>query len=218
MDIPLYHMIGLQVVRPALTVDIKKLKADFVHGYRPGAAVFYVSTTNFQGLEREVMQEERGSWDRHWQKRDREFEAFLHSDPDLKFLSNKYFYIWDGNHYRQAWTEFIAKSYADDIEWHYRVRAIVIRTKEDPASILTAMHDINRATENSHVKTNLVHALHRMRKVGTLNVDKFRSLLTEDEFQATSKAVKDQNSNKPWYNLPWSRFLEYIYSISLYLT
>ena len=40
MDIPLYSMIGLQVVRPALTVDIEKLKANFVHGYRPGAADF----------------------------------------------------------------------------------------------------------------------------------------------------------------------------------
>ena len=185
------------MVRPALTVDIEKLKVDFVHGYRPWVVVFYVSTTNFQRSERDVMQEERGSWDRHWQKQDKEFEAFLNADHDLKFLSNKYFYIWDGNHRHQAWTEFIAKSYADDIEWHYRVRAIVIQTKEDPASILTAMYDINRATKNSQVKTNLVHTLHRMRKFGTLDVDKFRSLLTDDEFQAALKAVKDQNSNKP---------------------
>ena len=65
MDIPLCRMIGLQVVHSTLTVDIEKLKADFVHGYRPRAAVFYVSTTNFQGSERKVMQEEHSSWDRH---------------------------------------------------------------------------------------------------------------------------------------------------------
>ena len=52
----------------------------------------------------------------------------------------------------------------------------MIRTKEDPASILTAMHNINRATENSHVKMNLVHTLHRMRKVGTLDVNKIQEL------------------------------------------
>ena len=104
--------------------------------------------------------EERASWNRHWKKRDREFEAFLNADLDLKFLLNKYFFIWDGNHRHQAWTEFIVISYADDIKQHYRVWAIVIRMKEDPASILTAMHDINCATENSHVKTNLVHTLH----------------------------------------------------------
>ena len=58
MDIPLCRMIGLQVVRPTLAVDIEKLKANFVHRYRPGAAVSYVSITNFVGSEREVLSEE----------------------------------------------------------------------------------------------------------------------------------------------------------------
>ena len=102
MDILLYRMIGLQVVHPALTVDIEKLKVDFVHGYRSGAAILYASTTNFLGSEREVQMEERGFWDRNWHKQDREFEAFLKADLDLKFLSNKYFYIWSGNHCHQA--------------------------------------------------------------------------------------------------------------------
>ena len=65
MDIPLCQMIGLQVVRRALAVDIEKLKADFVQGYCPGAAVFYVSITNFVGSEREVLSEDRALWDRH---------------------------------------------------------------------------------------------------------------------------------------------------------
>ena len=52
IDIPLCHMVSLQVVRPALAVNIEKMKADFVYGYRLGAAVFYVSTTNFSGIER----------------------------------------------------------------------------------------------------------------------------------------------------------------------
>ena len=65
MDIPLCRMIGLQVVHPALAIDIEKLKADFVHGYCPSAAVFYVSITNFVGSEREVLSEDRTLWDRH---------------------------------------------------------------------------------------------------------------------------------------------------------
>ena len=73
----------------------------------------------------------------------------------------------------------------------------MIWTKEDPASILMAMHNINRAIKNSHMKTNPVHTLHRMRKVGTLDVKKFRSLLIDDKFEAASKAAKDQNNNKP---------------------
>ena len=125
MDILLCQMISLQVIWLALTMDIKKLKADFVHGYRPGAAVFYISIMNFQGSEREVQKEDRATRNRHSQQQDREFEAFLQANPDLRFLSNKYFYISDGNYRHQAWIEFIAKSYADNFEWHYRVRSIV---------------------------------------------------------------------------------------------
>ena len=51
MDVPLCRMISLQVVRPALAMDIEKMKANFIHGYQPGATVFYMSTTNIQGTE-----------------------------------------------------------------------------------------------------------------------------------------------------------------------
>ena len=54
IEIPLCRMITLQVVHPALAKDIEKMKVDFVHGYHPGAAVFYVSTTDFGGEERFV--------------------------------------------------------------------------------------------------------------------------------------------------------------------
>ena len=33
MDVPLCRMITLQVVRPALAMDIEKMKADFIHRY-----------------------------------------------------------------------------------------------------------------------------------------------------------------------------------------
>ena len=61
-------MVSLQVVRPALAVDIEKMKADFVHGYHLGAAVFYVSTIDFSGNERTVMNADRNAWDAQWQK------------------------------------------------------------------------------------------------------------------------------------------------------
>ena len=65
MDVPLCRMISLQVVRLALAMDIKKMKADFIHGYQPGAIVFYESTTNIQGTERIVSDEDRLSWNAH---------------------------------------------------------------------------------------------------------------------------------------------------------
>ena len=65
IEIPLCRMITLQVVCPTLAKDIEKMKADFVHGYRPGAAVFYVYTTNFGGKERFVTDADCLSWDMH---------------------------------------------------------------------------------------------------------------------------------------------------------
>ena len=213
IEIPLCRMNSLQVVRPALVVDIEKMKADFIHGYRPGATVFYVSTTDFTGEERVITDSDRQSWDRQWRRRNQEFEDFFSLHPTLHSLSNKFFFIWDGNHRHQAWTEFISETCADNYSWHYRVRSIVLNTKDDVASILTAMHDINKATENSHVKTNIVHTLHRMQKVGVLSLACFRDLLTPDEVQAALK-LADSADKKPWYNIPRAKFLDYIYSVS----
>ena len=76
------------------------------------------------------------------------------------------------------------------------------------------MHDINWATENSHVKTNLVHTLHHMQKVGTLSVDEFKSILSAEEIQAAKNALMSNKKKKPWYNIPHAKFLEYIHSVS----
>ena len=215
MNIPLVQMLNLQVVRPALAIDIEKMKADFIHGYRPGAAVFYVSTLNFTDTERLVTADERAAWGPHWCQRDREFEEFLLRDPELRSLSNKYFFVWDRNHRLIVWMEFIAQSYLHDIHWHYRVRSIVLQTKGNVVNSLTAMHNINKATENSHVKTNLVHTLHRMRKVGWLEISNFKDLLLPKEMTAAAERKKDEKDTGPWYILSRAKFLEYIYSVSI---
>ena len=92
IEIPLCRMITLQVIRPALAKDIEKMKADFVHGYRPRVVVFYVSTTDFGGEEQLVTDADRLSWDMHWQIRDDEFESFLSLHSELHELSNKFFF------------------------------------------------------------------------------------------------------------------------------
>ena len=76
------------------------------------------------------------------------------------------------------------------------------------------MHDINKATKNSHVKTNLVHTLHRMQKVGLLPVASFKDMLTAEELQVAQKQADSMESKKPWYPIPRVKFLDYIYSIS----
>jgi hypothetical protein len=52
--IPLCQMVYMPLVRPTLAIDIKRLEAEFTHGYRPGAPMFYVSICNDKGEERSV--------------------------------------------------------------------------------------------------------------------------------------------------------------------
>ena len=142
LNIPLIRMISLQVVRPALASDIAKLQADFVHGYRAGAAVFYVSISNVEGLSATVKEDDCLGWDKHWRAKDEGFERQIRKDLILKKLSNKYFFVWDGNHHLLVWMDFISRAHPEDLEWHYVVGAMVLRTTKNVTSLLNAMHDI----------------------------------------------------------------------------
>jgi hypothetical protein len=103
-DIPLCQMIYMSLVRPTLAHDIKRLEVEFTHGYRPGASVFYVSTTNEIGEERLVKDVDTINWDPHWTSVNDEFEAKLALNPHLKSLCGRMFFICDGNHRFKAWT------------------------------------------------------------------------------------------------------------------
>ena len=70
-----------------------KLQADFIHGYRIGAAIFYVSFTNEHGQEQDVIAADGLEWNDHWKSQDAEFEKFLQSNNELKALSNKFFFV-----------------------------------------------------------------------------------------------------------------------------
>ena len=83
IDIPLCRMVSLQVVRHVLQININKMKADFIHNYRLGSAVFYVSTTNFLGQERMVSDEDKASWFKNWQQKNCKFERLVAKDKDL---------------------------------------------------------------------------------------------------------------------------------------
>ncbi|KAG0574790.1 hypothetical protein KC19_VG291500 [Ceratodon purpureus] len=99
-----------------------------------------------------------------------------------------------------------------DLEWHNMVRSIVLKTAEDVTDVLTAMHDINKSNENSHVKQNLVLTLHRMQKIGSLPLEKFKDILTFEELAAAKKQQDVPLEKRPWYPLSRAKFLDYIYS------
>jgi hypothetical protein len=42
-------MVAMPIVRPTLFSNLTSLKDNFVHGYREGVVVFYLSITNVDG-------------------------------------------------------------------------------------------------------------------------------------------------------------------------
>ena len=58
----LYRMVAMPMVRPSLASNLTKMEQEFVHGYRDGFVVFYVSIRNEQGELREVTKEDLASW------------------------------------------------------------------------------------------------------------------------------------------------------------
>ena len=66
----------------------------------------------------------------------------------------------------------------------------------------------SRQTENSHVKTNLVHTLYWVQKYGVLELEKFEELLSPEE-ERTCLA----NSKKSWYSMPLEVFTSFIFKV-----
>ena len=82
LDIPLCRMVPMIAVRSPLHSDVEKLKAEFVMGYRPGSACFYVSLKSFSLAEKHVQPANCQSWSEQWQLEDRKFEALLSTRPE----------------------------------------------------------------------------------------------------------------------------------------
>ena len=65
-----------------------------------------------------------------------------------------------------------------------------------------------RQTENSHVKTNLVHTLYWVQKYEDLKLEKFKELLSPKE-----ERVCLANSRKSWHSMPLEVFTSFIFKV-----
>jgi hypothetical protein len=81
-------MVYMLLVRPILASNIKRLEAEFAHGYQIGANVFYVSLTIKKGDERTISDEERMSWGPLWNEENNKFEFFLKATSALSSLKD----------------------------------------------------------------------------------------------------------------------------------
>ena len=143
-NIPLCRMVYMPLVRPTLDSDIKRLEAEFAHGYRHGASVFYVTLCNERGEERSVTEDDKKSWDPLWVEANNLFESQLKASKHLKHLQGRMFFICDGNHRFKAWTGYIDRLHREDRDWHIAVDSICLDTKGKTGLLLNAMHDINK--------------------------------------------------------------------------
>ena len=143
-NIPLCRLVVMPMVRPTLHSDLVKLEQEFVHGYREGACVFYVSLTSKQGEEEHVSSKDRSDWGPIWHSESEKFDRYLDSQDSLRFLKGKMFFICDGNHRRIAWMNHITRLYNDVPSWHYFVDTIILETKGQLGVLMTVMNDINK--------------------------------------------------------------------------
>jgi hypothetical protein len=97
-----------------------------------------------RGEEQSMKNVDTSNWDPHWTSIKEEFEAKLASNPYLRFLYGRMFFICDGNHRFKAWTGYIDRLHSDDREWYYSVDTICLDTKGKEGLLLNARHDINK--------------------------------------------------------------------------
>ena len=143
--IPFCRMVFMTAARSPLRSDVEKLKAEFVTGYRPRSTCFYVSLKSFSLIEKHVQPADRESWSTQWQQVDRKFEALLSSRPEFATFSNKFFFVWDGNHHHTPWCEVISELHPNDSSFHVPMRAVIIKpSMENRHILLNAMSDWNR--------------------------------------------------------------------------
>jgi len=137
-------MLPMPLVRPTLESDLAKLEQEFVHGYREGAAVFYVSLTNEDGKTYEVTAADKEAWGPLWNAKNDAFNTYLLSVPELASLTNLMFFVCDGNHRRQAWLNHVDRLHRHEASWHYAVDSIILDTKDRLGLVMQVMHDINK--------------------------------------------------------------------------
>ena len=143
-SIPLCRMLAMPMVRPTLSSDLAKLEAEFVHGYREGASVFYVTVTDEQGNSHEVTKDDKASWGPIWTAKNEEFNTYLLSVPELASYANLMFFVCDGNHRRQAWLNHIERLHKTEDAWHFMMDSILLDTKGKIGRVMQVMHNINK--------------------------------------------------------------------------
>ena len=92
-------------------------------------------------MNKEAIMEE---WDPIWRQVNLEFEEELVLHPQFECLSQKMFFVWEGNHRTVAWQSAIQEMYSSNKDKHCRVLCTVIdATKVSEIALLTSLQRMN---------------------------------------------------------------------------
>jgi hypothetical protein len=72
-----------------------------------------------------------------------------------------------------------------------------------------------RSNEHSHVKTNMVHTLHRVKEVGSQPLQSLKDMLTEEEFR---KCASSPHIEKTWYKMTSNVFIAFLFRVIFLLS
>jgi hypothetical protein len=72
-----------------------------------------------------------------------------------------------------------------------------------------------RSNEHSHVKTNMVHTLHRVKGVGSLTLESLKDMLIEEEHR---KCATSPHIEKTWYKMTSDVFVAFFFWIIFLLS
>jgi hypothetical protein len=72
-----------------------------------------------------------------------------------------------------------------------------------------------RSNEHSHVKTNMVHTLHRVKGVGFQPFGSLKDMLTEEEFR---KCASSPHIEKTWYKMTSDVFVAFLFRVIFLLS
>ena len=70
-----------------------------------------------------------------------------------------------------------------------------------------------KSTEDSHVKTNLVHMLYKVQKYGLLPIERFKEMLRPSELQLCGA----HKARKTWYSMPLQVFTSFVFRVRVYV-
>ena len=75
---------------------------------------FYVGVTSYEGVSRDVTEDDRNAWRPLWDKANTAFQDLLDLKDSLRPFRDKMFFIWDGNHRHMAWTRCVQREHPDE--------------------------------------------------------------------------------------------------------